>query len=43
MLDSVIAILQWLARQIATREVQGSNPGKGDNLLYLFEYFDDVK
>ena len=26
-------IAQWLARQLATGEVLGSNPGKGENLL----------
>ena len=30
--DQVI-IAQWLAWQIATGEVPGSNPGKGENLL----------
>ena len=28
-----VVIAQWLARQLATGEVLGSNPGKGDNLL----------
>ena len=28
-----IYIAQWLARQLATGEVPGSNPGKGENLL----------
>ena len=26
-------LAQWLARQLATGEVQGSNPGKEDNLI----------
>ena len=30
---SQVVIAQWLARWLATEEVPGSNPGKGDNLL----------
>ena len=30
-----VVIAQWLALRLATREVRGSNPGKGDNLLIL--------
>ena len=30
--DHVI-IAQWLARQLATGEVPGSNPSKGDDLI----------
>ena len=26
-------IAQWLAQQLATREIPGLNPSKGDNLL----------
>ena len=26
-----VIIAQWLARRLATREVRGSNPGKGKN------------
>ena len=32
MLDQVI-MAQWLARQLTTGEVPGSDPGKDDNLL----------
>ena len=28
-----VVIAQWLARRLATGEVPGSNPGKGENLL----------
>ena len=28
-----VVIAQWLAQRLATREVPGSNPGKGENLL----------
>ena len=28
-----VVIAQWLARQLATGEVPGSNPSKGENLL----------
>ena len=28
-----VIIAQWLARRLATGEVPGSNPSKGDNLL----------
>ena len=28
-----VVIAQWLARRLATEEVPGSNPGKGENLL----------
>ena len=28
-----VAIAQWLARRLATGEVLGPNPGKGENLL----------
>ena len=28
-----VVMARWLARRFATREVPGSNPGKGDNLL----------
>ena len=28
-----VIIAQWLARRLTTREVPGSNPGKGVNLL----------
>ena len=31
--DYQVVIAQWLARCLATGEVQGSNPGKGVNLL----------
>ena len=31
-IDQVV-IAQWLARRLATGEVPGSNPGKGDNLI----------
>ena len=31
--DNQVVIAQWLARCLATGEVQGSNPGKRDNLL----------
>ena len=28
-----VVIAQWLARQVATSEVPGSNPGKGEKLV----------
>ena len=31
-----VVIAQWLARRVATGEVPGSNPGKGENLLISY-------
>ena len=33
LLSYQVVIAQWLARPLASKEVHGSNPGKGKNLL----------
>ena len=30
-----VVVAQWLARQLATSDFPGSNPGRGDNLINL--------